>query len=238
MTMNPGFAAQVREVLADPMNLPAEFLDYMVQYHAVNPVPVNTLRAAALVASGVGSSSNTPTRYVGGTTAGAPTTGTYVAGDFVVSHDGHVYICTTGGTPGTWSTWPAQGEISYLAHVNEVLVTSTSSSSPTTIVSGVSATYTGVDIYVEAFAATLSTPSVSGSSLNITVQRDGSNLGVPITYVTPAAGAMNVPLYIQIKDTPSSGSHTYSLAAWASTTTGSPGVGGLGNSIFLRTRYA
>ncbi len=44
----------------------------------------------------------TPTRYVGGTAAGAPTTGTFAVGDFVVSADGEVWVCTVGGTPGTW----------------------------------------------------------------------------------------------------------------------------------------
>lgn len=42
------------------------------------------------------------TRYVGGTTAGAPSSGTFAAGDFVVDQTGVIWICTTGGTPGTW----------------------------------------------------------------------------------------------------------------------------------------
>lgn len=43
-----------------------------------------------------------PSRYVGGTTSGAPTSGTFVAGDMVIAQDGFVWICATGGTPGTW----------------------------------------------------------------------------------------------------------------------------------------
>jgi hypothetical protein len=42
------------------------------------------------------------TRYVGGTTSGAPTSGTYQVGDTVVAQNGAVWICTAGGTPGTW----------------------------------------------------------------------------------------------------------------------------------------
>lgn len=42
-------------------------------------------------------------RYVGGTTSGAPTSGTFLTGDWVTSADGRVYVCTAGGTPGTWT---------------------------------------------------------------------------------------------------------------------------------------
>jgi hypothetical protein len=42
-------------------------------------------------------------RYTGATAGGAPTSGTYVQGDWVVDRvNGRVYICTVGGTPGTW----------------------------------------------------------------------------------------------------------------------------------------
>ena len=42
------------------------------------------------------------TRYVGGTASGAPTSGTFAVGDFVIDETGHVWICTVAGTPGTW----------------------------------------------------------------------------------------------------------------------------------------
>lgn len=41
-------------------------------------------------------------RYVGGTTTGAPSSGTFAVGDFIVAQDGFVWVCTTAGTPGTW----------------------------------------------------------------------------------------------------------------------------------------
>ena len=47
----------------------------------------------------------TPARFVGGTVAGAPVSGTFAAGDFVSSQDGKFYICTVasvGDSPGTW----------------------------------------------------------------------------------------------------------------------------------------
>lgn len=42
-------------------------------------------------------------RYVGGTTSGAPASGTFSVGDFTIDQTGRVYVCTVAGTPGTWS---------------------------------------------------------------------------------------------------------------------------------------
>lgn len=42
-------------------------------------------------------------RYVGSTTSGFPLSGTFTLGDWLVARDGFVHICTTGGTPGTWT---------------------------------------------------------------------------------------------------------------------------------------
>ena len=46
----------------------------------------------------------TATRYVGGTANGAPTSGTFAVGDFIVDQTGTIWVCTTAGTPGTWTT--------------------------------------------------------------------------------------------------------------------------------------
>ena len=45
----------------------------------------------------------TPSRYVGGTVTGAPSTGTFAVNDFVTSQDGKVWICTSAGSPGVWT---------------------------------------------------------------------------------------------------------------------------------------
>lgn len=42
------------------------------------------------------------TRYVGGTADVAPVAGTFAAGDWIVSLTGKLWVCTVGGTPGTW----------------------------------------------------------------------------------------------------------------------------------------
>lgn len=43
-------------------------------------------------------------RFVGVTESGAPTSGTFVVRDWVISQFGQVFMCTTGGTPGVWRT--------------------------------------------------------------------------------------------------------------------------------------
>jgi hypothetical protein len=45
----------------------------------------------------------TASRFVGGTASGAPASGTFAVGDFVVTNGGHVYVCTAAGSPGEWS---------------------------------------------------------------------------------------------------------------------------------------
>jgi hypothetical protein len=41
--------------------------------------------------------------FVGGTASGAPTTGTFAVGNFIVDQSGTIWVCTVAGTPGTWS---------------------------------------------------------------------------------------------------------------------------------------
>lgn len=43
-----------------------------------------------------------PTRWVGATFSGAPASGTFLAGDFVIDQTGLVWVCKTAGSPGTW----------------------------------------------------------------------------------------------------------------------------------------
>jgi hypothetical protein len=56
--------------------------------------------------------------YVGGTTSGPPTSGTFAVGDFVVDQTGCFWICTAAGTPGTWKRAGIGG---YDAHVSQTV---------------------------------------------------------------------------------------------------------------------
>ena len=48
------------------------------------------------------------TRYVGGTTGGAPVSGTFAVGDWVVDQAATLWVCIAAGSPGTWSPVEAQ----------------------------------------------------------------------------------------------------------------------------------
>lgn len=73
------------------------------------------VKAPDLVAGGL-TGATAASRYVGATTAGAPTTGTFSTGDFVVDQLGRFFVCISGGTPGTWMRvsgggWSAQVDL-------------------------------------------------------------------------------------------------------------------------------
>jgi len=54
-------------------------------------------------ATGIGSAS-AGARFVGGTTSGAPTSGTFNAGDFIIDQTGKIWFCNVAGSPGQWFT--------------------------------------------------------------------------------------------------------------------------------------
>lgn len=64
---------------------------FLVPVQAVSYTPSGLTGATAAV------------RFVGGTASGAPASGTFVTGDVVVAQNGHIFVCTAGGTPGTWA---------------------------------------------------------------------------------------------------------------------------------------
>jgi len=42
-------------------------------------------------------------RFAGTTSGTAPTTGTFLLGDFVIDQSGKTWVCTVAGSPGTWA---------------------------------------------------------------------------------------------------------------------------------------
>lgn len=82
----------------------------------------------------------TGTRYVGGTVAGAPITGTFVTADYVVDQGGLIWICTSGGSPGTWQMVNARTLRDQYTGLNgtlgETLIRSSQMNQGTTISSG------------------------------------------------------------------------------------------------------
>ena len=75
------------------------------------------------------------TRYVGGTTNGAPTSGTFAVGDFIVDQTATIWVCLVAGTPGTW--WPL-----IEAHMVSRSATATAGPNEVTIFTGSTASQT------------------------------------------------------------------------------------------------
>ncbi|HEV2403233.1 MAG TPA: hypothetical protein VGS08_03460, partial [Candidatus Saccharimonadales bacterium] len=57
--------------------------------------------APAVIASGL-SGATAASRYVGATASGAPSSGTFAVGDFIVDQTAKVWVCTLSGSPGSW----------------------------------------------------------------------------------------------------------------------------------------
>lgn len=66
-----------------------------------SPTFTGVATAPALKASGL-TGAVAASRYVGATVSGAPVSGTFLVGDFIIDQSAKVWICTVAGTPGTW----------------------------------------------------------------------------------------------------------------------------------------
>jgi hypothetical protein len=84
-------------------NTPVAYVD-----HSGDITSVATITGQVVTSSGL-TGATAASRYVGGTTSGAPTSGTFNLGDFVIDQTGKVWVCTTAGTPGTWSQASGSG---------------------------------------------------------------------------------------------------------------------------------
>lgn len=71
--------------------------------HAITVQDQVTARTVAVTGS---TGAQAASRWMGGTAAGPPTSGTFAAGDVVPAQNGAIWVCTTGGTPGVWATAP------------------------------------------------------------------------------------------------------------------------------------
>lgn len=126
------------------------------------------------------------TRYVGGTTAGAPTSGTFAVGDWVMDQQATLWVCIIAGTPGTWSPVPANS-------IYRTSVSHTASLGEITLVQG---TGSGVTITLPANPVAGSTFGVINSANNAISIKGGSwpmfiggtNYGAGTSYTVAPAG--------------------------------------------------
>lgn len=77
---------------------------------SASPTITGTLFTGPVSITGI-TGATAATRYVGATTSGHPTSGTFSTGDYVIDQSGAVWVCTAGGTSGTWANVGASGNL-------------------------------------------------------------------------------------------------------------------------------
>lgn len=160
--------------------------------YAINQT--NTITGTALIPTGLGNAT-AATRYVGGTASSAPTSGTFLVGDYVVTQNAKIFVCITAGSPGTWQQITGAASTSGWKFIAKSTVTVSGTNLIT--FSSIPATY--VDLMITGRTSTLASPAAvqfltinasnssgnshTGSSYASSVQY----LAVSNTTVTPTA---------------------------------------------------
>jgi len=168
-----------------------------------------------------GSSVTGPTGPTGASVTG-PTGPT---GASVTGPTGPTGASVTGPTGPTGATGASGGggEIGYTQITSPVNITSTTEASGTTILSPGALTFDGNPVIVE-FFADVTIPNGTNVSVRVCLF-EGSTEITRLATIFLGSGQMIVPCSTKYRFTPSAGSHTYTVTAFASSTSGTPAVG-------------
>lgn len=136
-------------------------------------------------------------------------------------------IINPGGT-GTTYQFPPGHEIGYTQITAPVSIVSTTEATGTTIISPGALTFDGGLVLVHFFAPYV-TRSSSGVSTELTINLFESTTEITrfVPAFTDATANQNTSGGVNgfYRFTPTAGSHTYTVTAWAQSTTGTPAVG-------------
>lgn len=175
--------------------------------------------APAWIASGL-TGATAASRYVGATTSGAPASGTFSTGDFIIDQTAKVYVCTAGGSPGTWAQ--AGGGVTvidYTEFTGNVDISSNSEASPTNIVVAGAHTFDGATLCcIEFYSPNVVFNATLNGALFIDIYDGTTSIGRLAALQTPSGdGALNYNLFGRRYLTPSAASHTYKIGGWYAT---------------------
>jgi len=84
----------------------------VVQSATTKKATITQILAGTVAPAGL-TGATAASRYVGGTTGGAPASGTFAVGDYVVDQTGVLWVCITAGSPGTWLPGGSGVELGY-----------------------------------------------------------------------------------------------------------------------------
>lgn len=141
------------------------------------------------------------TRFVGGTTLGDPSSGTFAVGDFVVDQSGQIWICTVAGSPGSWEAPGSGRELAYAEIVTSANVVGIGNGNRADVL-GLSVTFTPNDrpIIIETFfrywtmnvAAAATTIAAASNGVNTSTFAGAGVLNVASTTGFPTAGELTI----------------------------------------------
>jgi hypothetical protein len=93
-------------------------------------------------------------RHAGATVSGAPTTGTFAVGDYIIDQTGKIYVCSVAGTPGTWVQTGGATTLTYLssAYGNGTLTNNSFPGPSGTVTNAFSTASLGVGTWLTTFS--------------------------------------------------------------------------------------
>lgn len=164
---------------------------------------------------------------------------TYNDGDYVVGPDGVTYVCvqngTVGVTPAPWAPVVpiAADEIGYDSITANALVTATTEATSNTIIACAPHTFDGNPVICHFMASAVNQITVAGAKIVFSLWEGATEISRLGSHQVNLTAQGFMPFYNALRFTPTAGSHTYTIKAYAQSTTGTPqiycGTGGIGD---------
>lgn len=129
----------------------------------------------------------------------------------------------SGGTSGSNSPG---FEVGYDQITSGVNIASTTQATPTTIITCAAHTFDGAAVVATFFSPQVSYPTVANATIGIDLWEGATNLGEFSFTRTSSATQQFATVMGAFRFTPTAAAHTYLVQAYASSTTGTPNVGG------------
>lgn len=170
------------------------------------------------------------TRFVGGTASGAPGSGSFLVGDFVVDQSGALWVCTAAGSPGTW-VQVGGSTSSEITHADLSTFTNISATTEATATTFATVTFTADG--TTAYVLDAQWYSTKGTAfIAFALYLDGTDQGVvEVTSASELSGTFSHRWGRRL--VPASGSRTFTLRAWVDAGTGTAGGGAGGAGVAL-----
>lgn len=137
-------------------------------------------------------------RFVGATTSGAPLTGTFKVGDFIIDQTGSIYVCTVAGTPGTWVAGLAgpTASVTTLAVSGATVLGTTVVNTPH-VVAALAIDVTAGVVFTKSVSTdstfTASAAGTAGQSIELIISVDGTQRVITFGSNLNSSGTLTIP---------------------------------------------